>query len=70
MSRYKKEENFENPKVDPKKLAAEILSSSLAQIKKATRHVLDPVAFKERMQMASLSPIELARKYIKETSKK
>jgi hypothetical protein len=76
-TRYR-EENFDNPtanpgkpaKVDPGKLAAEILSTSLRQLKKATRHVLDPVAFKERMMMASMSPIELARKYIKETSKK
>jgi hypothetical protein len=52
---------------DPAKISAAILRPALQQIRKVTRHFLNPIALKERLQMAKMSPRELAQKYMKET---
>ncbi len=53
---------------DPDQFSYELLKNVMGKIRNVTRHVLNKEHFAERLSMVRMTPAELARKYIAETS--
>jgi hypothetical protein len=53
---------------DPDQFSYELLKNVMGKIRNVTRHVLNKEHFAERLSMVHMTPTELARKYIAETS--
>jgi hypothetical protein len=49
--------------------ASNILIDVIQQAKRVSTYVTNPVAWKERIALATMSPMELARKHLSETNK-
>jgi hypothetical protein len=56
--------------LNPDEISYHMLKNAMVSIRKVTKHILDPKVFMERISMARMSPTELARRYIAETTAK
>ena len=55
---------------NPDEFSYHMLKNAMVSIRKASKHILDPKAFMERISMSRMTPTELARKYIAENKNK